>query len=71
MLFETGVHDEQQCLLRSKEYAATYAAKHVGLQRLLARASRYLERQYLSLMKAEIERNKNMAKKGGKPGEAT
>lgn len=70
MLFETGmVHDERQCYLREHEYRTQYQNGHLGLQRLLAKGARsYLERQYFDLIEKAVDKNKNFAKRGGKPG---
>eukprot|EP01084_Bolivina_argentea_P042143 77744_1 len=70
MIFESGINSEVECFLKENEYEQYYSNQNESLQQLLAIGARkYLERIYFSFIQHEIEKNKNFAKKGGKPGQ--
>jgi len=69
MIFENGINYQRQCQLKEKEYATFYANNNAGLQRLFVNGARcYLQKMYYEFIEKEVEKNKNFAKKGGKPG---
>jgi len=67
LVLETGLNNERACYLKEAEYLRH--RDRLGLSRLLANAARrFLERQYLDLIERAVDKNKNFAKRGGRPG---